>query len=217
MQEINLYQPVSKGVRGALSASSSRATLLLIAVTLSAIWGIASWQVDHLRKAASAVRAQQQAQAAMTAAAGPQLDALSDEEIEALVAKLSASVETKSRAMALLAGESASHAAFSARLRAFGTRHIEGIWLEHLTFGAGAESISLSGSTLAPEFVPRYLKSLAADPALKGGQIDEFVIEKPVPDKNSGKHASADGRLTFKAGHRGLEPRDLAAVGEEST
>ena len=45
-------------------------------------------------------------------------------------------------------------------------------------FGATVESVSLSGSTLSPDVVPRYLRSLAADPALKGGQIDEFVIEK---------------------------------------
>jgi len=54
------------------------------------------------------------------------------------------------------------------------------------------ESVSLSGSTLSPDVVPRYLRSLAADPALKGGQIDEFIIEK------------SPGRLMFRAGHQGL-------------
>ena len=42
--------------------------------------------------------------------------------------------------------------------------------------------------------MPRYLRSLAADPALKGGQIDEFIIEKPT----------GSGRLMFRAGHQGL-------------
>ena len=41
------------------------------------------------------VRNQQQAQAAMSAASGPQLDALSDEELEALIATTSASIESK--------------------------------------------------------------------------------------------------------------------------
>ena len=73
-----------------------------------------------------------------------------------------------------------------------GARHIDGIWLDRLTLGATVESVSVSGSTLSPEVVPRYLRSLAADPALKGGQIDEFVIEK------------APSRLMFRAGHQGL-------------
>ena len=64
---------------------------------------------------------------------------------------------------------------------------------------------------MSPDSVPRYLRSLATDPALKGGQIDEFIIEKPV----QGKSAVA-GRLTFKAGHRGLVQQDLV-VSEEKT
>ena len=90
MQEVNLYQPVSKGVRGALSAASSRATLLLVSVALAGIWGFATWQVQKLERATAVIRNQAQAQAAMSASAGPQLDGLSDEELAALVARLSA-------------------------------------------------------------------------------------------------------------------------------
>ena len=85
----------------------------------------------------------------------------------------------------LLANESQQRSSgFSTRLRAFGARHIDGIWLDRLTLGANVESVSVSGSTLSPDSVPRYLRSLAQDPALKGGQIDEFIIEKPTTDKD---------------------------------
>jgi hypothetical protein len=202
MQEVNLYQPVAKGVRGALSASSTRTTLVLVSATLAGLWGFAFWQTARLGDAARVVRNQQQAQAAMSAAQGPQLDGLSDEELEALLLQLTGDVERKSRALALLTGESQSRAArFSSRLRAFGMRHIDGIWLDRLTFGAKVESVSLSGSTVSPESVPLYLRSLAEDPALKGGQIDEFVIERPKDNR-----ASGGGRLIFRAGHRNLSP-----------
>jgi hypothetical protein len=193
MQEINLYQPVSKGVRNVLSASSTRAILILVCATLSGLWGFAYWQVGRLEKAAQLVRDQQQAQAAMSAAQGPQLDGLSDEELEALLTRLGEDVDSKSRALSMLSAESTSQpAGFSTRLRAFGARHIDGIWLDRLTLGATVASVSLSGSTLSPDVVPRYLRSLAADPALKGGQIDEFIIVK------------SPGRLMFRAGHQGL-------------
>ena len=50
MQEINLYQPVAKGVRGALSAGSTRNILLLVTTTLLGMWAFAWWQVDRARR-----------------------------------------------------------------------------------------------------------------------------------------------------------------------
>jgi hypothetical protein len=214
VQEINLYQPVSKGVRGALSARSTGIVLGIVCVTLSGLWGFAWWQVDKLEGAVQVVRNQQQAQAAMEAAQGPQLDALTDEELDALLTQLTASVDSKSRAMDLLANESRGGlSGFSTRLRAFGARHIDGIWLDRLMLGANVESVSVSGSTLSPDSVPRYLRSLAQDPALKGGKIDEFVIEKPH-DKD-GKPVRGNGRLSFQAGHKGLAA-PVAANKEQS-
>jgi len=192
MQEVNLYQPVSKGVRGALSASSTQSILIVISATLLGLWGFAYWQVGRLETAAQLVREQQQAQAAMSAAQGPQLGGLTDEDLDALLTRLGEDVDLKTRALAMLSSESQQPAGFSTRLRAFGARHIDGIWLDRLTFGAKVEAVSLSGSTLSPDVVPRYLRSLASDPALKGGQIDEFIIEK------------SPGRLMFRAGHQGL-------------
>jgi hypothetical protein len=206
MQEVNLYQPVSKGVRGALSVASTRATLMLFSATLLGLWAFAYWQTGRLRLAAQVVRNQLQAQAAMSAAQGPQLAGLSDEELNALLARLSADVDVKSRALALLNGESGRRVAgFSSRLRAFGARHIDGIWLDRLTFGSSVESVSIAGQTISPDSVPRYLRSLAQDPALKGGQIDEFVIEKPKDKQRAGS-----GRLSFHAGHRGLVTHEVA-------
>lgn len=213
MQEINLYQPVSKGVRGILSSRSTGMVFGIVGASLLGLWGFAWWQVDKLRDAAQVVRNQQQAQAAMAAAQGPQLDGLTDEELDVLLKQLSASVDSKSRALELLANESRGGLyGFSARLRAFGTRHIDGIWLDRLMLGATAEAVSVSGSTLSPDSVPRYLRSLAQDPALKGGKIDEFVIAKPQRKDAEGKAVSAAGRLEFSAGHRGLA---APAAGEE--
>jgi hypothetical protein len=216
MQEINLYQPVSKGVRGMLSARSTAMVFGIVGATLVGLWGFAWWQVDKMRDAAQVVQNQQQAQAAMIAAQGPQLDALSDEELETLVKQLGDAVYTKSCAVNALADESRNGVlGFSPRLRAFGTRHIDGIWLDRLMLGPSNEYVSVSGSTLAPESVPRYLRSLAQDPALKGGKIDEFVIEKPRRTTDDGKTITIEGRLNFTAGH--LELKKPAAPGEETT
>src|SRR5688572_24585411 len=124
MQDINLYQPVSKGVRGALSASSTATTLSIVACTLLGIWGFAQWQVTRLRGELDVMRNQQQAQAALNAAQGPQLDSLTQEELDALVARISAAIAVKGQALNLLRNESAQTTrGFSPRLAAFARRH----------------------------------------------------------------------------------------------
>lgn len=205
MQEINLYQPASKGVRGMLSARSTTMLFGLVGAMLVGLWGFAWWQVDKLRDAAQVVRNQQAAQAAMVAAQGPQLDALSDEELDVLIRKLDDAVYSKSCAVNTLADESRTGVpGFSTRLRAFGQRHIDGIWLDRLMLGPEVQFVSVSGSALTPDAVPRYLRSLAQDPALKGGKIDQFFIEK---DK---------GRLGFTAGHVELELTEKSGEEEKT-
>lgn len=220
MQEINLYQPVSKGVRGMLSARSTATVFGIVGASLAGLWGFAWWQVDKLQDAAQVVRNQQQAQAAMAAAQGPQLDGLSDEQLETLITQLGEAVERKTCAVNTLADESRMGAlGFSPRLRAFGARHIDGVWLDRLMLGPSAEYVSVSGSTLTPESVPRYLRSLAQDPALKGGKIDEFVIEKPYRTDADGRKVTIGGRLTFTAGHHELKrpPKADEKTGDEET
>lgn len=213
MQEINLYQPVSKGVRGMLSARSTSMVFGIIGAMLLGLWAFAWYQVHHLESAVQVVRNQQQAQAAMAAAQGPQLDALTDEELDALIVRLTSSVESKSRALGMLGNEANRRPGFSTRLRAFGMRHIDGIWLDRLTMGPSVASVAVSGSTLMPESVPLYLRSLAKDPALSGGQIDDFVIEKPR--FKNGKPVPGAGRLSFRAGNSKLLPPPPPEAEEE--
>ena len=48
MQEINLYQPKSKGVRGMLSAGSTATVFGVVGITLLGLWAFASWQINKL-------------------------------------------------------------------------------------------------------------------------------------------------------------------------
>ena len=77
------------------------------------------------------------------------------------------------------------------------------MWLDHLTLGGSANALSLSGTTMNATLVPQYLHNLAADPALRGAQIDEFVIEQPAP-----KSAQAGSGLRFRASNQMLVPKD---------
>jgi hypothetical protein len=61
---------------------------------------------------------------------------------------------------------------------------------------------------MSPTLVPQYLHNLAADPSLRGAQIDEFVIEQPAPKQ------AASG-LRFRASNQLLVPKDVEPKSKE--
>jgi Tfp pilus assembly protein PilN len=177
--------------------------LALVLVALAGIWGFSKWEVLKLRKGVDAVRAQHQAQEQIRAAGLSDLEALSQEDLDARVTSLSAALEGKSRALEQLRTESSSrNASFAARLEGLARQHVDGVWLDHLTLGGNANALSLSGTTMSATLVPQYLHNLAADPALRGAQIDEVVIEQPAPTQ------VATG-LRFRASNQSLVPKDV--------
>lgn len=207
-QQINLYQPVIKGPQGTLSSTATVRILALVLVALAGLWGFSKWEVLKLSKGVDAVRAQHQAQEQIRAAGLSDLEALSQEDLDARVASLSAALEGKSRALEQLRAEGNSrNASFAARLEGLARQHVDGVWLDHLTLGGSANALSLSGTTMNATLVPQYLHNLAADPALRGAQIDEFVIEQPAPKQ------AASG-LRFRASNQLLVPKD---AGPKST
>jgi hypothetical protein len=74
------------------------------------------------------------------------------------------------------------------------------LWIKRIDLGSASGSMGLSGGTLDPDLVPRYLKALASEPALKGTRFDDFSIERE-------KDAAADAAVQFRAGSALLAPR----------
>jgi hypothetical protein len=201
-QQVNLFQPIARGPQGTLSASTTVRLFALVVLALGGIWGFSKWEVVKLRKGVAAVRAQHQAQEQIRAAGLSDLEVLSQEDLDARIVSLGASLGSKTQAFEQLRAESTSHgASFAARLEGIARQHVEGVWLDHLTLGGTANALSLSGTTVNPTLVPEYLHNLATDPALRGAQIDEFVIEQPSP-----KSVQTSG-LRFRASSQMLVPR----------
>jgi len=201
-QQVNLYQPIAKGPQGTLSATTTVRLFALVVLALAGIWGFSKWEVVKLRKGVEAVRAQHQAQEQIRAAGLSDLEILSQEDLDARIASLNAALGSKTQALEQLRAESTSRgASFAARLEGLARQHVEGVWLDHLTLGGTANALSLSGTTVNPTLVPEYLHNLAADPALRGTQVDEFVIEQPSP-----KSVQTSG-LRFRASNQLLVPK----------
>ena len=202
-QQVNLYQPIAKGPQGTLSSATVVRLLALVIFALAGIWGFSEWEVLKMRKGVDAVRTQHQAQEQIRAAGLSDLEGLSQEDLDARVASLSAALAGKTQALEQLRTEGSLHgASFAARLEGLARQHVDGVWLDHLTLGGTANAMSLSGTAVSPTLVPQYLHNLATDAALRGAQIDEFVIEQP-----SSKSAPATGGLKFRASNQQLAPK----------
>ncbi|MFO1502213.1 MAG: hypothetical protein U1F39_00180 [Steroidobacteraceae bacterium] len=206
MQQVNLHQPVVQTPM-MLTAKSAAGAMLTIIVALLGMWGYAWWQLRGMRHEADLARVQGEARRKLEAVRMADLDALSPEDLDRTIAVLDAAVKVKLRAVQTLGDEAARSADFSARLAALSSRHVDGVWLEQLTLGASRDSMSLTGAALAPDLVPRYLQSLAADPALSGGEIDNFVIDRPAGEPRRGV-----AHLRFRVATGALQtPSTLAA------
>jgi hypothetical protein len=184
-QQVNLYQP-SGGARAGELAPFAAATAVLLAAAVCAgllgFWGFGIWRVDRLERALQTLRLEQQRQNETLAALGAARAAgVSPEQLDATIKSLTAMLDTHARALALLEqGTEGQVTGFSARLTALARRPIEGLWLDHVVLSGLNGAMSVGGSALDPDLVPRYFRGLGAERALAGIRFDNFVIERPT-------------------------------------
>jgi hypothetical protein len=199
-QQINLYQPIFRQARKLFSAQTVAWGLLLVLATLSGLWGFAAVKVAGLESELHAVREQQHAQERLAAATGAlRAERANPTEVRARIEQLSVQLAERSHARDLLrSGAAGRTTGFAARLEALARQHMDGLWLERIVLSGATNTMSLSGGTLNPALVPRYLQALSKAPALNGARFDEFVIERPQADE-----PNAHG-VRFRAGSAAL-------------
>lgn len=66
---------------------------------------------------------------------------------------------------------------FSGYLTDLAAQHVEGLALDRIELRQGGSHILLSGETLAPIHVPRFLKRLSDGGSFRGHRFDEFRLE----------------------------------------
>ena len=183
-QQVNLYQPDAAARARELAPFAAATAVLLAAVVCAGLlgfWGFGVWRVNRLERALQTLRLEQQSQNETLAALGAARAAgVTPEQLDATVKTLTAVLDTHVRALALLKeGTVGQVTGFSPRLVALARRPVEGLWLDHVVLSGLNGAMSLDGSALYPDLVPRYLTGLRAERALAGVRFDDFVIERP--------------------------------------
>lgn len=65
---------------------------------------------------------------------------------------------------------------FSGYLTGLARQRLEGLWLTQLSISGGGSNITLNGSTVKAELLPKYLQRLSAEKAFSGITFQKFIM-----------------------------------------
>lgn len=181
MQQVNLYQPILRKERKLFSAVALAQTLVFVSVALLTLWGYGYWQVGSLEREVARAELQRQQ-------GGQRLEQLrvlyparpEDETLARRLAAAEADLQAKQRMLAALSQRSFGNTAgFVPHFEGLARQQLEGLWLTRIEFSRGGVELGLQGKALRPELLPRYLRSLGAEPAFGGTEFQSFVMTRP--------------------------------------
>lgn len=206
-QQINLYQPVVQSSGGPFSAHSALLVSGLVVSCLLAVWAYGWWRVARLEHAVHSLEQQQHQQdASLVALNSARAADAPPEQMQARVAMLTAELAVRTRTLELLRNGTAGQVGgFSRRLAALAHRPTPGLWIDHVILSGMTDSMTVGGTALEPDLVPRYLRGLAEEGALAGARFDELVIEQPAaehadePSHATAEKAKPDHSFRFRA------------------
>jgi len=183
-QLINLYQPILRAQPKVFSVQTMLQTLLVILVALACLYVYARWQSQGLNAELAQLRAQHETLMKRIEDFNREHPARQKSaQLEQEVARLGAEVAAKTRALAILAsGVQGNTTGFSAHLEGLARQRLPDLWLTGIRIEAGGEELSLNGSALQPELVPRFLQQLGNEPSFRGKEFSIFQMARAAND-----------------------------------
>jgi len=178
-QQVNLYQPVADESGQPFSARTAGFAIAAVVGAVVLIWGYGTWEISRLQTSVDTLTERQRREDEAVAAAGSMHAARANpEELQARIKELTGEIVLRRKALERLKqGAEGRRTGFAAPLEGLARRHVEGLWLSRLVL-SGSAGMTLEGTTLDADLVPRYLHGLSADPSLAGEHFDELVIER---------------------------------------
>ena len=206
-QQINLYSPIFLGKKKYFSAATLLQGLALIAISMTAFYAYALYQVSALGTQAADLSKRLEIERArlvkVTVEFAPQQQSGAlEEEIKLVETQLATNQKI---AGAFKGGAVSATQCFSEFMRALARQSVNGLWLTGFDVNGSGSNMTISGRTLFPALVPVYLQRLNAEPALKGRQLVSLQM------RQSGGESLLFDLSTLPA----LAPEAIAAKAEE--
>jgi hypothetical protein len=185
-QYINLYDPSLRRDLPSFAAQHLAAATLALALAVGGTALVAAGQAREAKRQAAALAAQAQQEREALTRIGQQLAA--SRPSGALASQLAAAEAMLAQRREVLAaldgGVLGNTSGFSPYLRAFARQSLSGLWLTGLDIGAGGTQLALRGRALDAELLPRYIRKLNEEPALRGRSFAalRMSVGEPKPD-----------------------------------
>ena len=195
-QQINLYQPMFRREKKIFSAAAMLqlgTVFMLGLMAYYAVWYLeaegSAKEVAQLEKTRG-VREQALLRLVKQFPARPASQLLADE-----VARIKEELAERDRlAQALAQGDFGRTTGFGDYLEALARQHVDGTWLRQISIEQGGRSIAVTGSTVAPDLVPRFIQRLSDEPVFAGASFNVLTLARPVAEADS---AAPPDRIDF--------------------
>lgn len=179
-QQVNLFQDALRPVKVIWSAKQLVLITSLFVMMMTGIEAIRMFQIwnikqDIARSEQNLLNKQQEIKIVEAKYPRPQ----EDNRLVLRVRQLDEEVRQKQQILGILSeGEYGNTHGFADHLQGLSKQHIDGIWLTRFTIDQGGKNLSISGGSLEPELVPKFLQRLGSEASFSGKEFKSFVLSR---------------------------------------
>jgi hypothetical protein len=179
-QQVNLYQLRLQPMKPVLPGSTVLGACALGLLSLLVVYGHACLKVwmDRSRlESLSVQRAEEEQRLAELSKTHSWAEG--ERQLQAAIQKLEASRDAKIRLLRLLTNQSLGNTAgFSRHVAALARQRVPGLWLREIRIHHGGGQLTLAGSALEGELVPRLIQQLGREEIFAGSDFKSFRLER---------------------------------------
>ena len=179
-QQINLYLPIFRKKRVALSTIAMLQVFALSLAVLGAWYGYALYQLQQFEaQQATTMNDLNDMRTRVTELEAEQRDQTPSKLLDSELRRVSDKLDERIQIIDVLSGGSFGNTdGFSKQFEALARQHVDGSWLTIINIGDGGVFVSLKGMTHAPELVPIYLQRLLTEDVFAKVSFNVMVLER---------------------------------------
>lgn len=205
-QQVNLYQPIFRKEEKKFSTVAMLQAMGLVVVGVVAIYAYTWWQVGALK---SELKRTEQHHATATKRLAEATERFGQRttgrnSLDSEITRLEGEIVAKQRIQEILQrGIFSNTHGFSDYFVSFARQHTPGVWLTGFDITGAAEQMTLTGRSINPELVPRYMQKLSAEKTLSGIEFRVFQMNRPAADAKEPNALYVEFQVKTSSGNPG--------------
>ena len=187
MQHINFFKELEQTVEPPFSARQQLILLIALMVILLMTYFVVFWQQSVLEEKVTDVSAEQLSLTASIDTLTARKKVLENNSVLlSEIAILESGIKFRRQLLASInPKDQQGEKGFSVHLNGLARQQLEGVWFTHISLTHRGEQMALQGYTKKPEYLPRYLQKLSAEPVFDGQQFSVLRMTEAEKYRNA--------------------------------